>query len=105
MSHSKNYDNTKNNVQSKSNLVEDLNEILSVENASIDRILSRIDQTSLQELKQRLKQHLEETHITKKQASENNYRIRRKANLCKSRFIKVSPDCYDYYEKEIDNDR
>ena len=65
MSHSKNYDNTKNNVQSKSNLVEDLNEILSVENASIDRIMSRIDQTSLQELNRRLKQHLEETRLQK----------------------------------------
>jgi hypothetical protein len=38
MSHSKNYDNNKNKVQSKSksNLVEDLNEMLSVENASVD---------------------------------------------------------------------
>ena len=65
MSHSKNYDNNKNNVRSKSNLVEDLNEILSIENASIDRIISRIDQTSLQELNRRLKQHLEETHLQK----------------------------------------
>ena len=63
MSHSKNYDNNINNVQSISNLVEDLNEILSVENASIDRIISRIDQTSLQELNRRLKQHLEETYL------------------------------------------
>ncbi|MGH9998004.1 MAG: DUF892 family protein, partial [Nitrososphaeraceae archaeon] len=62
MSHSKNYDN-KNNVQSKSILVEDLNKILSIENASIDRIISRIDQTSLQELNRRLKQHLEETYL------------------------------------------
>jgi adenylate cyclase len=65
MFHSKNYDNDENNVQSKSNLVEDLNEILSVENASIDRIISRIDQTSLQELNRRLKQHLEETYLQK----------------------------------------
>ena len=65
MSHSKNYDNNKNNVQSKSKLVEDLNEILSVENASAERILSRIDQTSIQKVKQRLKQHLKETHIQK----------------------------------------
>lgn len=65
MSHSKNYDNNINNVQSISNLVEDLNEMLSVENASIDRIISRIDQTSLQELNQRLKQHLEETYLQK----------------------------------------
>ena len=55
MFNSKNYENNEKNVQSKSNLVEDINEILSVENASIDRIMSRIDQTSLQELKRRLK--------------------------------------------------
>src|SRR5215207_111167 len=65
MFNSKNYDNNKNNVRSKSNLVEDLNEILSIENASIDRIISRIDQTSLQELNRRLKQHLEETYLQK----------------------------------------
>ena len=65
MSQSKNYDNNKNNVQSKSKLVEDLNEILSVENASAERILSRIDQTPIQKVKQRLKQHLKETHIQK----------------------------------------
>ena len=65
MSHSRNYNNNKNNVRSKSNLVEDLNKILSIENASIDRIISRIDQTSLQELNRRLKQHLEETYLQK----------------------------------------
>jgi hypothetical protein len=65
MSHSKNYDNNKkkNNDQSKTNPVEDLNEILSVENASAERILSRIDHIPIQEVKQRLKQHLKETHI------------------------------------------
>jgi ferritin-like metal-binding protein YciE len=48
-----------------SELVENLNEVLSTENASIDRIISRIDKTPIQEVKQRLKQHLEETHIQK----------------------------------------
>jgi ferritin-like metal-binding protein YciE len=65
MSHSKNYDNNKNNVLSKTNPVEDLNEILSVENVSAERILSRIDQTPIREVKQRLKQHLKETYIQK----------------------------------------
>ena len=65
MSHSKNYNNNKNNVQSKSNLVEDLNEMLSVENASVDRITSRISRTPIQELNRRLKQHLEETYLQK----------------------------------------
>ncbi|MGC2563569.1 MAG: hypothetical protein WA326_11240 [Nitrososphaeraceae archaeon] len=50
MTHSKSYDNNKNNVQSKTNPVVDLNEILSVENASAERILSRIDQTPIQEV-------------------------------------------------------
>ena len=62
MPHDKNYDN---NIQLISELVENLNEVLSTENASIDRIISRIDQTPIQEVKQRLKQHLEETHIQK----------------------------------------
>jgi len=48
-----------------SKLVEHLNEALSTENASVDRIISRIDQTPIQEVKQKLKQHLEETHIQK----------------------------------------
>ena len=62
MPHGKNYDD---NIQLISELVENLNEALSTENASIDRIISRIDQTPIQEVKQRLKQHLEETHIQK----------------------------------------
>jgi ferritin-like metal-binding protein YciE len=48
-----------------SQLIEHLNEALSTENASIDRIISIIDQTPIQEVKQKLKQHLEETHIQK----------------------------------------
>jgi class 3 adenylate cyclase/ferritin-like metal-binding protein YciE len=48
-----------------SELIENLNEALSTENASVDRIISRIDQTPIQKVKQRLKQHLEETHIQK----------------------------------------
>jgi len=38
-------------------LVEHLNEALSTENASVDRITSRIDQTPIEEVKQKLKQH------------------------------------------------
>src|SRR3954470_2939217 len=44
-----------------SKLVEYLNEMLSVENAAIDRIQSRIDECPIQEAKSRLQQHLEET--------------------------------------------
>ena len=49
-------------VDIKSKYVEFINEALSAENAAVDRITSRIDQTSIPELKERLHQHLEETH-------------------------------------------
>jgi hypothetical protein len=61
MYHSTSYDNNKNDIQLSSNPVEDLNEILSAENASMERILSRIDQTAIHEIKQILMQHLDET--------------------------------------------
>ena len=53
------------NIQLISKIVEHLNEALSTENASVDRIISRIEQTPIQEVKQKLKQHLEETHMQK----------------------------------------
>ena len=58
----KSYDNK---IQLLSDLVEKLNEALSTENASTDRIISRIDQTPIEEVKQKLKQHLKETHNQK----------------------------------------
>jgi adenylate cyclase len=62
LNYRKSYDNK---IQLLSDLVEKLNEALSTENASADRIISRIDQTPIQEVKQRLKQHLKETHNQK----------------------------------------
>ena len=50
---------TQSGINSK--LVEYLNELLSVENAAIDRIQSRIEESPIQEAKSRLQQHLEET--------------------------------------------
>ena len=60
--HSKRHDDK---MQLLSELIDKLNEALSTENASVDRIISRIDQTPIQEVKQRLKQHLKETIIQK----------------------------------------
>ena len=51
--------NTSSELNSK--LVEYFNECLSVENAAIDRLQTRIHECPLQEGKQRLQQHLEET--------------------------------------------
>jgi hypothetical protein len=50
-------------MQLLSELIDKLNEALSTEYASVDRMISRMDQTPIQEVKQRLKRHLKETHI------------------------------------------
>jgi adenylate cyclase len=52
-------------MQLLSELIDKLNEVLTTENASVDRIISRMDQTPIQEVKQKLKQHLKETNIQK----------------------------------------
>jgi ferritin-like metal-binding protein YciE len=52
-------------MQLLSELIDKLNEVLTTENASVDRIISRMDQTPIQEVKQKLKQYLKETNIQK----------------------------------------
>lgn len=49
------------NPMSNENLLQYLNEILSVENAAIERIQSRIQETSLEDIKEQLQHHLQET--------------------------------------------
>jgi ferritin-like metal-binding protein YciE len=51
-------------------LVEHLNEMLSAENAAVDRLQSRIRECLLQEGKQRLQQHLDETIQHQKRLNE-----------------------------------
>ena len=48
-----------NNVANK--VQQYLNEILSVENAALDHLQSRVEETTISDVKQQLKQHLEET--------------------------------------------
>ena len=50
-----------NNVTNK--IQQYLNEILSLENASVDRLQSRTEETTLSDVKRQLKQHLEETKV------------------------------------------
>jgi ferritin-like metal-binding protein YciE len=52
---------SKNNTELNSKLVEYFDEALAIENAAIDRIQSRIEECPIQQGKQRLQQHLEET--------------------------------------------
>lgn len=58
-----NYKDNRNNFRADPNLVKELNEILSIENAVAVRIASRIDNTPIQELKEILKTHLDVTNI------------------------------------------
>jgi len=62
---SENYDDGENHVRSNLDLVKELDEILSIENAAAARIASRIDRTPIQEVKQILKRHLIETNTQK----------------------------------------
>ena len=52
---------SQNNTELTSKVVEYFNEALAIENAAIDRLQSRIEECQLQQGKQRLQQHLEET--------------------------------------------
>ena len=65
MPNGENYDNSRNNFPADLNLVKELNEILSIENAAAVRIASRIDNTPIEALKEILKRHLDVTNIQK----------------------------------------
>ena len=85
----KNFEN--NNKQFKSKLVEHLNETLFIENESISRIKSRIEQTPILEVKQRLLQHLEETHKQKNRLEQIIVKLSsEKPNKHKAKFVTIN---------------
>jgi class 3 adenylate cyclase/ferritin-like metal-binding protein YciE len=65
MSNTENYDNGRKNFRADLNLIKELNDILSIENAAAVRIASRIDNTPIEALKEILKRHLDVTNIQK----------------------------------------
>ena len=65
MSNMENNDDSKIHVESKLNIVKELNGLLSIENAAAVRIGSRIDNTPIEGLKEILKRHLDVTNIQK----------------------------------------
>jgi ferritin-like metal-binding protein YciE len=52
----------KSNEYQVKQFIDHLNKTLSIENAAIERLTTRIEQTPIQDIKQRLVQHLKETH-------------------------------------------
>ena len=55
----------KSNEYQVKQFIDQLNKTLSIENAAIERLTTRIEQTPIQDIKQRLVQHLKETHKQK----------------------------------------
>ena len=55
----------KSNEYQVKQFIDHLNKTLSIENAAIERLTTRIEQTPIQDIKQRLVQHLKETHKQK----------------------------------------
>jgi adenylate cyclase len=74
-----------------SGLFERLNEVLSIENASVDRITSRISQTPIQELNRRLKQHLEETNLQKSRLQKIITKLGGKPTYAKADLSRLAP--------------
>ena len=98
----KNFEN--NNKQFKSKLVEHLNETLFIENKSIDRITLRIEQTPIQEVKQRLLQHLEETHNQKNRLEQIIVKLSsEKHNKHKENLSPLPPDSLSIIKKTLQN--
>lgn len=98
----KNFEN--NNKQFKSELVEHLNETLFIENESIGRIKSRIEQTPILEVKQRLLQHLEETHKQKNRLEQIIVKLSsEKPNKHKANLSPLTPDSSSIIRTNLQN--
>jgi adenylate cyclase len=98
--HRKSYDNKS---QLFTELVDKLNEALSTENASVDRIISRIDQTPIQEVKQRLKQHLKETHNQKSRLRRIIIKLGGKPTDVKADLSRLAPPATIIMKKTADS--
>ncbi|MGI9011084.1 MAG: DUF892 family protein [Nitrososphaeraceae archaeon] len=92
-----------NNKQFKAKLFEHLRETLFIENESIDRITSRIEQTPLQEVKQRLLQHLEETYKQKNRLKQIILKLAEKPNNPKVNLSPLEPHSSSIIKKPLQN--
>ena len=88
-----------NDINSK--YVEFINEALSAENAAIDRITSRMDQTPIPEVKQRLHQHLEETHKQRERLTQLITRFGGKPTDSKAQLPILAPPATTLIKKTV----
>jgi ferritin-like metal-binding protein YciE len=80
---------TQNDINSK--FVEFVNEAYAAENAAVDRINTRIDETPFPELQQRLKQHLQETISQQNRLSQIIFRLEREPTDAKAHLPELKP--------------
>ena len=90
---------SQNDINSK--YVEFLNEALSAENAAVDRITSRMDQTPIPDLKQRLHQHLEETHNQQERLTQVITRLGGKPTESKAQLPILAPPATTLIKKTV----
>jgi len=80
---------TQNDINSK--FVEFVNEAYAAENAAVDRINTRIDETPFPQLQQRLKQHLQETISQQNRLSQIIFRLEGEPTDAKAHLPELKP--------------
>ena len=91
---------TQSDINSK--FVEFLNDAYAAENAAIDRINSRIEETPFPELRQRLEQHLEETTSQQNRLSEIIFRLGGEPTDTKAHLPELKPPMTTMLKKTIE---
>src|ERR671911_407402 len=84
-----------------SKLVEYFNEMLSIENAAIDRLQSRIEECPIQEGKGRLQQHLEETRGQQSRLQEIVAKYKGNPTDSKAHLSSPKPPAAEFMKKTI----
>ena len=92
---------TQNDINSK--YLEFLNEAYAAENAVVERITSRIEETPIPELQQRLKQHLQETISQQNRLSEIIFRLGGEPTDSKAHLPELKPPVTSMLKKTIED--
>ncbi len=92
---------TQNDINSK--FVEFVNEAYAAENAAVDRINTRIEETPFPELQQRLKQHLQETISQQNRLSQIIFKLGGEPTDAKAHLPELKPPMSTMLKKTIED--
>ncbi len=92
---------TQNDINSK--YLEFLNEAYAAENAAVERITERIEETPIPELQQRLKRHLQETISQQNRLSEIIFRLGGEPTDSKAHLPELKPPVTSMLKKTIED--